>query len=152
MNNTFTNSSSWGSVIDPQAYQQDSDLIFSTEMAQNFGDYEPVLVGPASSNWRVGCQAVGPRPTTVRAPDDVPTNRQQAVVRPMMSMPPPSPEVDPVGPELDYGVDYSNVSRNLIINYLPSDFTDVHLIDLFVRFGGLHSVKIMRNPTVSNQI
>ena len=38
--------------------------------------------------------------------------------------------------------------KNLIINYLPQTFTDKNLFDLFVPFGPLHSVKIMREPKV----
>ncbi len=38
--------------------------------------------------------------------------------------------------------------KNLIINYLPQSFTDKNLFDLFVPFGPLHSVKIMRETKV----
>lgn len=38
-----------------------------------------------------------------------------------------------------------NMKRNLIVNYLPYFFEEQHLQDLFVNFGPLESVKIVRN-------
>jgi hypothetical protein len=43
------------------------------------------------------------------------------------------------------------LSKNLIVNYLPQSFTDRNLFGLFVPFGPIHSVKIMKEAKVRPQ-
>lgn len=47
------------------------------------------------------------------------------------------------------GRKYIITKRNLIVNYLPQTFTDRQLFNLFVSYGAIDSVKIMRDATVS---
>ncbi|ODN04337.1 Sex-lethal [Orchesella cincta] len=45
------------------------------------------------------------------------------------------------------GRKYIITKRNLIVNYLPQSFTDRQLFNLFVSYGAIDSVKIMRDAT-----
>lgn len=46
------------------------------------------------------------------------------------------------------GKKYIITKRNLIVNYLPQTFSDRQLFNLFVSYGPIDSVKIMRDATV----
>lgn len=50
------------------------------------------------------------------------------------------------------GKKYIITKRNLIVNYLPQNYTDRQLFNLFVSYGPIDSVKIMRDATVSKKI
>lgn len=45
--------------------------------------------------------------------------------------------------------DPSDEGKSLIVNYLPTSMTDRGLYSLFVPYGALHSVQIMKTPKVS---
>ncbi|CAL8099657.1 unnamed protein product [Orchesella dallaii] len=62
----------------------------------------------------------------------------------------PDLDLDDGGPSVSVsqaGRKYIITKRNLIVNYLPQSFTDRQLFNLFVSYGAIDSVKIMRDAT-----
>jgi len=111
-------------------------------------------VGPDSDNWRVTCGPIGPpQPQQLRRSEvtNLPVIHQRGA-------PPPAPTLSM--PRRKKNSEYfqpskythEEVSKSLIVNYLPTEFTDRDLFQLFVPFGPLHSVKVMKEPLVSSPL
>lgn len=124
-------------------------LELSSEMANSFHLSGNRSFGPQCNDWRGlerACPS-GPIQTPLYRP------RQETAIGPENV----TAGSSKVGPETEVffkpePFELGRACKNLIVNYLPQAFTDKHLFDLFVPYGPLHSVKIMREPKATYNI